>query len=418
MLTIQEPFGQPGQHKTRWQAICHAPIFELAFRPFFLLATLFSCLALAVWLLQLSGTPVMPHHAIAPTLWHAHEMIFGFAITIAVAFILTAGQTWTNQASLSKGPLLGFVLLWCAIRATLYYNSDVSVILAIILSAIWWLMTIATFARMVIRANNKRNFLFVPILTVLAMLNLLVLTLSFQQQFSIVTSLMQISLLMMTLIMSIIGGRVIPFFTARGTNTGPIQTPVVIEKLVLIASICTIAFYILHIIFASLTPIMPWLFSLTALLHVARLAFWKSHQTLKVALLWSLHLSYLFMALGLLLLGFSYWLAAITFSMGIHTLTIGGIGLMILSMLSRVSLGHTGRALQVRPIIIAAFVLLVCSLIFRVALLTVISPYYAWLGSALCWLTAMAIFLWVYTPILTQKRADLAPPPPPKKAHS
>ena len=412
MLTIQEPNNPVDEPRTIWQSMAHAPLFELAFRPFFLLATLFSCIALAVWVLQLGGHLTLPYQAIPPIIWHAHEMIFGFAVTIAVAFILTAGQTWTNQPSISKVPLIGFVAIWCMIRVSLYLNSNESLLIALLLTGIWWLMAIGTFTRMVVRASNRRNFLFVPILLILAGLNITVLIFGMQHHIDRAMSLMQISLLMMTIIMTIIGGRVIPFFTVRGANTSAIQTPSLIEKLVLLSALSTLLLFIAHLIFPALTAVLPWLFIITSLLHIVRVSYWKTLATFSVPLLWSLHLSYILMTLGLLIIGLSYWLDDITFSMGVHTLTIGGIAFMILSMLSRVSLGHTGRALTLRPVMIVAFAFMLASLVFRVALLTAIPVYYAWLASVIFWTGAMAIFLWVYTPILTAKRADIAPPPP------
>ena len=142
----------------------------------------------------------------------------------------------------------------------------------------------------------------------------------------------------------------------------------------------------------------------SALLHLIRMSRWRSKATLKVSLLWSLHLAYFFMALGLLLLGSSYFNIGITFSAGLHLITVGAIGLMILAMMSRVSLGHTGRLLTTKPIINIAFMLMVFSAMSRVLLPLFNFTQAAWLLSAFLWCLAGLIFIYTYWPILTSAR--------------
>ena len=384
------------------------PFFELAFRPFFILASLASLFALVTWLMVLNGHFVWQSSGISTTIWHIHEMLFGFAATVAVGFILTAAQTWTKQKSISGLSLMTYTLLWLLIRVCIYFNTSLTVIIAIMLQACWWLIAIRTFYSMVKKSNNERNFLFVPLLTAMMLLNIVILVSDFMGYIELAMHLSRAGILLFTLLMTILGGRVIPFFTQSGAKTNLVVTPQWLEILLIPMSLATVVFFIISyfIVFPfSAAPLMI----MTGCLNLFRLFFWKTTQTLRIPLLWSLHLAYFLMGLGLIGLGLSYYQLTflpvqISFSSALHVITIGAIGLMIFAMMSRVSLGHTGRMLVLNKAVVIAFVLLTASALVRAILPLFNQMLYSWNLSGLLWIVSVVVFLFIYVPVLSQKR--------------
>jgi len=403
--------------KDKPQSLFSHPLLDLPFRSFFLLAPLFAALSLSLWLMFLNGWYSPKGAGLSATLWHIHEMIFGFAATIGVAFLLTAVQTWTGQRSL-HGKLLAFVLgLWLIIRLALLINTPLLVDMAIAAQLLWWLIMVAVYSRIVISAKNQRNYLFIPILVMMGALNISVLLAERLDNTALALHLSRSMVLVMGLLMGIVGGRVIPFFSQKGTGSElPITSPVWLTQWLTLLSVAGIIVFTLDFFIAL--AIEPAVLMISAgVLHLAKLCFWRSWRTIRVPLLWSLHLSYLILALGLIALGLSYYLPAIIFSDGLHLITVGGMSLMILSMISRVSLGHTGRALTVKPIISLAFILMFSAALIRaggavflmlfakLAPSLAMNPYViAWNLGAVLWIIAMLIFAKVYWPILIAKR--------------
>lgn len=399
MINITEPEKvEPG--------VFGKPIFNLAFRSFFLLAALFSSLGLIIWSLNLNGMSLLPETGLSALVWHTHEMLFAFSATVAVGFVMTAVQTWTGVSSIKGKPLALLVAIWILIRGLIWVNTEVSIMLAIVTSALWWLIVIVSFSRIVFQANNQRNYLFIPILTVLACLNVGLLLTDIMGYSALAMHLAKTVVIMFCLIMALVGGRVIPFFTVRGANTPPAEAIPLIEKLMMPLSSIAVATFVV----SFLVP-MPFVVGSVLLLlgfvQVIRISRWHSFKTLKVPLLWSLHISYFAMALGLLFMGASYFINEITFSSGLHLVTIGAMGLMILAMMSRVSLGHTGRKLEVKPIISLSFALLVVAAIVRVIMPIMGMHLLGWSASAILWCIAFGCFLLVYTPILFAPRQDM-----------
>lgn len=382
------------------------PFFELAFRSHFLLASFTSIVALIVWLANLNSIFTFDLSGLSPTIWHAHEMIFGFGATVAVGFIMTAVQTWAGRPSLSKKPLAFLILLWCGIRVLFWMNTATSISMGILLQALWWMMIIYHYARIVITAQNRRNYLFIPLLIVMGTLNILMLYFDTNNQSLLALHLARSSVLLFTLLMTIVGGRVIPFFTIRGANTEAITMPKMLEHAILLVSVSAVVIFIAGPDYIN-TKVFIMVMLLSGSLHIVRMAFWRTSKTITVPLLWSLHLAYFMMALGLLLLGFSQIYAEVQVSSALHVITVGAIGLMITSMMSRVSLGHTGRMLTPKPIISWAFVF-----IFLAAIVRVVMPLFglvveAWTISVGLWVLAQLIFLLVYIPILTSPKVSL-----------
>lgn len=389
------------------KALSSHPLFALAFRPCFLFASCWAFLAIGIWALCFSGLMSF-QFGFPATLWHAHEMLFGFAALVAVGFLLTAAQNWTGLPSVSGKPLLLFTGLWLTARFSLLFAEHTALLwLFIAAQLLWWTGAIYSLATLLIRAKSKNNYLFIPLLSVMALLNAAFIYAVTTQQFALASHLSHSMILLFCILMGLVGGRVIPFFTARALTLMQVKTPQ-LDKLLLPVSVLGTALFITGF-FIQLPLKAGWFMLLVGALHLVRLSFWTPWKIWAAPLLWSLQLAYLAMALGLILLGISDLTHLLVFKEVLHLLAISAMAGLILAMMARVSLGHTGRLLQVGKTLSVAFALLL--LAGPVRMLASLSgfPLLFWQVSALLWLCAFAIFLWLYWPVLTQPRADGRP---------
>ena len=395
--------------------VWHWPVWGLAFRPFFLGAAAFSVISLAVWQLWLSGN--MQWHGLwAPSLWHAHEMLFGFGASVAVGFLLTAAQTWTGVPGLSGGPLISLFALWLLARVLFWFGSEPELLLmGLISQMLWWLMAIVALGRMLMLSRNQRNYLFIPLLIAMATLNFFLLLpvsgwVDLGLWLPISQHLSHSLVLVFTLLMGIVGGRVIPFFTVNGLkrqdryrDLKPRPTPRLDSLLIIISVLAVVLFIVAHF-YSWLQP--GWLMMLLSVLHLWRQQYWHGLKTANEPLLWSLQGAYLLMGMGLMAMGLSLFGLGLMFKDALHLVTIGAIGAMILAMMARVSLGHTGRPLKVHTWVSYGF-----GLIFVSALVRACLPWFglsreAWLWSSLFWGLGFSVFVVLYFPILLQRRID------------
>ncbi|MCJ2367635.1 NnrS family protein [Aeromonas dhakensis] len=383
------------------------PLFRLGFRPFFLLGASFSALAMLGWLGQLNGWFVLPGIG-NPIWWHAHEMLFGFGAAIVAGFLLTAVQNWTAHPGVRSWPLVLVVMLWALPRALLPWLGEHNIFL--MAADLLWLPLCAWYlAKPIVVTRQWRNLFFVPLLVVLTLLN--AASWLWQTQWADMEHLLITTVLLFTTLIAVMGGRVIPFFTARATGMEKAVPILWLER----ASLATLW---LTLVSWLLLP-TPWVTSLYMLplyivatvLHLWRQLRWRLPSTLGQPLLWSLHLAYLFIPLGLLALGALAAGLPISLSLASHLLSAGCMGTMIMGMIARVSLGHSGRALQVGRRIQCTFGLVIMAALLRVLIPLLWPAYtlYGWNLSGLAWSLAYALFVWVYAPILTSPRADGRP---------
>ena len=382
------------------------PLFRLGFRPFFLLGALFSCLAMLGWLGQLNNWFALPGIG-NPIWWHAHEMLFGFGAAIVAGFLLTAVQNWTAHPGVRSWPLALIVGLWVLPRCLLpWLGEDNLILMALDLA---WLPLCAWFlAKPVIMTRQWRNLFFVPLLLILTLLN--GATWLWRDEWSTVEHLLITTVLLFTTLIAVMGGRVIPFFTARGTGQEKASPSPWLERGALASLWLILLLWLLPDSWTHSLYMVP-LYIVAAGLHLGRQLRWRPGTTLAQPLLWSLHLAYLFIPLGLLALAAQATGLPLSLSLASHLLSAGCMGTMILGMIARVSLGHSGRALHVGRRITLAFALVILSAFMRVLL-----PLYwpsltltGWNLSGWSWIAAYGLFVWVYTPILTRPRADGRP---------
>ena len=382
------------------------PLFRLGFRPFFLLGALFSCLAMLGWLGQLNNWFALPGIG-NPIWWHAHEMLFGFGAAIVAGFLLTAVQNWTAHPGVRSWPLAMIVGLWVLPRCLLpWLGEDNLILMALDLA---WLPLCAWFlAKPVIMTRQWRNLFFVPLLLIMTLLN--GASWLWRDEWSAVEHLLITTVLLFTTLIAVMGGRVIPFFTARGTGQEKAPPSPWLERGALASLWLILLLWLLPDSWTNSLYMVP-LYIVAAGLHLGRQLRWRPGTTLAQPLLWSLHLAYLFIPLGLLALAAQAAGLPLSLSLASHLLSAGCMGTMILGMIARVSLGHSGRALHVGRRITLAFALVILSAFMRV-LLPLYWPSLAltgWNLSGWSWIAAYGLFVWVYTPILTRPRADGRP---------
>ncbi|WP_347905857.1 NnrS family protein [Pseudomonas purpurea] len=378
----------------------HVPLWSLGFRPFFLAGAMFACVALAVWGLWLYGHFPQAQATVGMLAWHRHEMPFGFATAIIGGFLLTAVPNWTGRPGLSGWPLLGLLLVWLAARLAWWLPIPQSGLLALQLPFLPLLVLVL--GRELMAAGKRDNY---PILVVLALLagcQALTLAGIAQDDAGLQRRGALAALWLIAALMSVIGGRVIPFFIQRGLNrtNGAVGHPRQTQAL-LIASL--LAALLIGTGFNEVPQ--PWLAALYALigtLHLLRLWRWYDRGIWRVPLLWSLYLAYAWLLIAVLAM--ALWQLGVLpqQSLATHSLAVGGMGGLILAMIARVSLGHTGRPLKPSSAVSLGFALVLLAGVCRVFVVPFAS---IGLGlSVVLWCAAFAVFVQGYTRTLLTPR--------------
>ncbi len=369
-------------------ALAIPPIFRLAFRPLFLGGVLFSVIAIAWWTyFWVSPTNWEPYGG--PVWWHGHEMLFGFGVAIVVGFLLTAVQSWTGVTGIRGRPLAVLALMWLLGRVALAFGAAFSlpIWLAGFVDVSFLLLASLAMAYPVIKAKQWRNLMFVPILLLLALLNATSHWAVINQQFNMATHALHGTIILFSLIIAILGGRVIPAFTSNATRCAK-KAPIKLLEITSILSII-ILLVIAFIGFDSVPAELLFVVSvIAALANAWRFSRWGIQHSLSEPLLWSLHIAYIFIPLGFAFLALHSIGLMQNTSAALHSITVGAIGGMILGMISRVTLGHTGRQLSPPKLIKLAYLS-----IFLAAIVRVVVP--AWLPEFSLWGIAIAGVLWV-----------------------
>ncbi|MGH8389541.1 MAG: NnrS family protein [Pseudomonas sp.] len=376
------------------------PLFSLGFRPFFLAGATFAALAIAIWALWLYGRLPGAQPVGGMLAWHRHEMPFGFAVAIIAGFLLTAVPNWTGRPGLRGWWLIGLVAVW--LLARLAWLLPVSPVLLLLLQ-IPFLPLLAWFlGRDLVAAGKRDNYPILLMITLLAGCQALTLWGLWIDDVGLQRRGVLAALWLVAALMSVIGGRVIPFFIQRGLNRPAVPAANPWPTRVLMVSGLFVA-----LTFALGLHDVPrlWLgavFVLMSALHLFRLWRWHDRGMWRVPLLWSLYLSYVWLVVAVFAM--ALWHAGLMSqqSLATHSLAVGGIGGLVLAMIARVSLGHTGRPLLPSRAIVVGFGLVLLAGLLRVFLV----PFSGFgLGaSALLWCLAFGVFLARYTGVLVGPR--------------
>ena len=385
------------------------PLLRLAFRPLFLGGTLFSLIAMLWWtVFWLQPSAWQPYGG--AIWWHGHEMLFGFGGAIVVGFLLTAVQAWTGVPGL-RGGLLGVLAgSWLLGRLLLAFGAALPTGLPVAVDLSFLLFAAAAMAYPVVKVRQWRNLMFVPMLFALALLNGASHWGVLRGRPDLALQALHGAILLITLFIVVIGGRVIPFFTANGTGC---QRQPPRRWLEILSGGSVILLVVIAFAGFSRIPaaLMVPLCAGAAVVNGWRFLRWGYQHCWGVPLLWSLHLAYAFIPLGLLALALHSAGLLPHVSTALHCFTVGAIGGMILAMISRVTLGHTGRPLRPPRAMTAAYILILASAVVRVLVPAVLPALSQWgIGLAgLLWLAAYGIYCYYYGPMLLAPRIDGGP---------
>lgn len=379
------------------------PVLRLGFRPFYLGAATFALLAIPLWVALFLGHWEISM-ALPPLFWHAHEMLFGFAIAVILGFLLTAVKAWTGLAT-PRGAFLGaLALLWLGARVAAV-TGPYALYAVLDLALLPLVATVLT--ALLLRAGNRRNLPLAAMLMLLALANgVFHLSVIGAIEVSPFTPLYA-ALSLIVMIESVIAGRVIPAFTMSATPGLKLKVRTPLER----AALALTALALLLWVSAPAAGLWGMAggvaLSLAALAHAWRLLQWRPALTRHRPILWILHLAYAWIPLGLALLALAQfgWIGV---SSGVHALAIGATAGLIIGMVTRTARGHTGRPLQVSKAEVTAYVLVMGAAAVRV-LLPLAMPQWlpmALVIAAVAWSVAFAIYLFIYTPWLLQTRFD------------
>lgn len=376
-------------------------LLSYAFRPFFIMVGLFAMLGVFLWTMTLHGSGLP---GITP-LWHAHEMLIGFAMAAVAGFSLTAVANWTGRPAINGSALALLVFVWVAGRVAMLLTAWLPVSLILLLDMLFPLLLTWLLSREIILGRSRRNYPLIAIVFVVAGLNCI-----YQlgaAQWLPGGDRLAIYLLIHTLLLlvTIIAGRIVPSFTANWLRKqGQDQLPVDTEAVNKAALVLTLAVGIT----ASFIPAHPLtgvLAFAAALCHGLRLSRWRGFATTSNPLLFVLHAAYLWLPLGYALLGCAVFGWLFTPTTALHALTMGAIGSMVLAVTTRVALGHTGRPLQAARLTVFTYWLLMIAVLVRVVGPLSDEGYMLIIDvSATAWILSFAIFTWVYWPILSRPR--------------
>lgn len=377
-------------------------ILSVGFRPFFLLAGLSSVVFLLIWS-GFIGHGVFPQNYFSPIAWHAHEMLFGYGAAVLAGFLLTAVKNWTGLRTAEGVKLAMLALVWLMGRLVPFTNELISAELIALVELAFIPLLIIYLAIPIWRQNKLRNWPVIGLLLCMFVANLFfhldtlgLTTVGTGQLSYLVVGVMLVFI-------SIIAGRVLPFFIRAGS---PGSQPVVWPAVEWVCVFSMVGLMVLKPFFyGSLSFIVCSLIAIVS--HTLRITCWYGKAAVKVPLLWVLFAGYAWMILGLVLDLLSVF-NIVPPQLALHSMTAGAIGVLTLGMMSRVALGHTGRAIKANKIIILTFLILNLAVVFRVLVPLVFPMFYQLcLGiSSLLWVSAFLLFVIYYTPILIHQRID------------
>lgn len=364
-------------------------LLQQPFRPFFLGAALFASVGILLWVLFLH-LGLLPLSSLPPLLWHGHEMLFGFAAALMAGFLLTAVSNWTGRPTTTPLSLGVLMLVWLAGRVAFLLPAMIPYPVAAVVDVAFFPCLAVVVARPILATRNHRNLFLIPLLSAFALSDAL-----FHLAVAGVLRIPPLHLLLwvidlLVILMLVIGGRVIPFFTERRLPEAPLRSQAWINGTVNAGAVLVLLLDV-----ASPESLAPGVASLVLALFVAaRVYGWRPWATLREPMLWILHAGYLWLAIGLALRGLSLtagWLTELT---AMHAFTVGALGSLAIGMMTRVALGHTGRPLTAGWPMAIAFILVIIAAGLRV------SGMVSFLSLAgTLWTTAFAIYFVRFLPV-------------------
>ena len=401
MTSLIQPYDKERSNKTGM------PLLALGFRPFYLLAALFSATALPIWIAIYTGA-FQPEAYLVGVAWHSHEMLFGFAAAVIAGFLLTAVRNWTGLPTPTGVALGALAALWLFARVLAVTGPGA---MAAVVDMMFLPALGLTIALPIWRSRDARNAKILGVVAALAVLNV-IYHLAYLEGLPLrwTNIATQLALDLITLLMAIVGGRVIPAFTANAIAGAKPRRSLTLEILCFGSLLAVLAAGAAGPWYELPSPVWAALLTVAASAHAVRLALWQPLRTRGVALLAMLPLAYGWIPVALALRALSH-AAVVPAAAATHALTIGAMGSLMLAMMMRSALGHTGRALVAGRAECAAFAL--AQLAAAVRVLGAAVPGLPYRETAVVagtlWSLAFAVFLVRYWPILTRPRVDGRP---------
>jgi uncharacterized protein involved in response to NO len=374
-------------------------LFAKGFRPFFLLAALYACAIVPIWIFIVSGA-LPPSTYVDAWSWHAHEMIFGYTTAVIAGFLLTAVGNWTKRETAVGAPLLGLAALWVLGRVAMAVAGSLPRGVAAIADLAFLPALFVALARPLVATRDRRNFVMLAVVAVLFVMNLAIhldalglLPLGSAHRASLTAVDVVIFLIV------VMAGRVIPMFTRNATGVATIRSIPALDG----AAAASAALLVVVDAVLPDSTLARVASATTGALVLARAARWGVQHTFRQPLLWILHVGHAWIIVGLFLRALPVWSSLAT-----HALTAGAIGALTLGMMARVALGHTGRSLVAPRTAAWAFASMTAAAIARVAVPLVVMRWHfvALEIAATFWSLAFVLFLIGYAPILTRPRID------------
>ena len=395
MLKIEDP--QP-QEKV---ASAGFALWNLGFRPFYLLASSFAALSILLWICQYTGH--LPAIYVRNPAWHAHEMLYGYTLAVVAGFLLTAVRTWTGKPTPSGVPLMVLAAFWVAGRMLVLTPF---VTAAAIVNAAFPMAVAIGIGIPIVQSRNQRNYFFIALLL---LLGLAVLAfhlahlgmLPWPERASL-----QVGLDVVLFIMAVMGGRVIPMFTNNGVPGVNATRHPVVEKLALGGVLALLAADLLQ----APAGVIAVAALLVAVAHAARLYLWQPWRTFGAPIVWVLQVAYGWIVVYLVLRGLAA-LGVVGELLAVHALTVGAIGGMTIGMMTRTARGHTGRPLVADHFEVTCYVLVALAAAIRVfgGMLLPGAYLVTVVASGICWSAAFALYAIRYWPVLSRPRLDGKP---------
>jgi len=376
-------------------------LFSYGFRPFFLGGALWAIAAMGLWIAAITGHITIAETYGAPN-WHAHEMLFGFASAVLAGFLLTAVPNWTGRLPVSGWPLAGLFALWCAGRIALLASDTIGVAVAATIDALFLPVLLAICTREVVAGRKWKDLKVMAGLAALSLANALYHVAAIHGGHDPMAT--RLAVAAYVVLVMIVGGRIIPSFTRNRLNKfGRTDFPVPYNTYDMVVILAGTGAFGLWAVLPE-HPATAAAGAVAAALHCIRLHRWRGWTVARDRILVILHIAYIFIPLGLLAISLSAsgYLAERSV---LHLLSVGAIACMMLAVMTRASLGHTGRALVASKLTVASYAaLILCALVRPLAdILPDLSPaLYA--ASGLLWMVAFSLYCLEYAPILARKR--------------
>lgn len=374
-------------------------ILSIGFRPFFIASGAWAVISMLAWIAVLGGFVTLPSH-IAPIEWHFNELMFGMIGAAMTGFLLTAIPNWTGRLPLRGVPLLLFFGLWCAGRVAAVFGDSLGGVTTAIVDCAFFVVLFALVSREILHGRNWRN---VPIAGAVGLFGVahILFYLEALEAADLGGAGQRLGLGVIACLLTLIGGRIVPSFTANwlkqhGGAQGVAAVMGPVDKATLLITVPTVLAWV----FLPEHPVTGTALVITGIANLLRLARWRGMSTFAEPLLFVLHVGYAWLAVSFILLG-----AAVLSDQGaqgdvLHALTVGAAGTMILAVMSRAILGHTGRDLHGDRVTVFAYCLVSIAALARLGVMVLPdwgTQLYSLSGGA--WIFAFGLFVWRYGPI-------------------